>query len=166
MLTHLQTFLKEIKEEAATTRKMLKLVPEDKYDWKPHQKSMSMIQLATHIAEIPGWAAMALNTPGLDFNAGTYVPTVVDNNAALLEIFEKSLAESIERLENAQEEELDGSWIMRSGDHILVSLTKGETIRHSLNQTTHHRAQLGVYLRLLDIPIPGSYGPSADDANF
>jgi uncharacterized damage-inducible protein DinB len=156
-------FLKEIEQEAATTRKMLKLVPEDKFGWKPHEKSMSMLQLATHIAEIPEWASMAIKTDEIDFAAQPYAPSPVHNNKDLLDLLEKSVAQANETLGNATEEIMDNTWTMRAGDQVYATLSKAETIRHSLSQTIHHRAQLGVYLRLLDIPIPGSYGPSADD---
>ena len=159
-------FLKEIAQEAQITRKMLALIPEDKYNWKPHEKSMSLIQLATHIAEIPAWAAMAIETDGVDFAAQPYEPTVIHNNKELLELLEKSIHKAETVLRRTPEEALEGSWVLRSGDHIHSAFTKEETIRHSLNQTTHHRAQLGVYLRLLNIPIPGSYGPSADNPDF
>lgn len=157
--------LQELEMEAITTRKMLALVPDDKYDWRPHPKSMKMRDLAVHIAELPSWVDMALNTEEIDFAAG-YQPTQIGNNAELLQLFEDSYKKGHSALENAKEGDLNGSWIMRSGEQILVKLTKYQTIRHSYSQTTHHRAQLGVYLRLLDIPIPGSYGPSADDTSF
>lgn len=159
-------FLNEIQQEAKTTRKMLQLVPDNKLDWQPHPKSMTMKQLATHIAEIPEWAELALKTEGIDFAAGPYEPAEVNQNADLLAIFEQSLSKAQAALNEAQETDLDGTWTMRSGDQVLASLSKGDTIRHSLSQTIHHRAQLGVYLRLLDIPIPGTYGPCADDNSF
>lgn len=155
---------KEIEQEAATTRKMLALVPDDKHDWKPHEKSMPMKQLAVHIAEIPSWSKLAVDTDSIDF-AVAYEPTPCNNNADLLGIFEKSSAEGLEALGRATDEQIiNGTWTMYYGDHKIDTLTKYETIRHSLSQTAHHRAQLGVYLRLLNIPIPGSYGPSADDS--
>jgi len=158
--------LKEMEQEAQTTRKMLKLVPAEKFDWKPHPKSMSMKSLAVHLAEIAGWPAMALKTSELDFAARPYEPAQVSNNEDLVNLFEKSYEQGRTAVSNASEDDLLPSWTMRSGDKVHAVFTKYEVIRHSLSQTTHHRAQLGVYLRLLDIPIPGSYGPSADDTNF
>lgn len=165
-MTIIETFLKELNEEAQTTRKMLQRVPADKFDWQPHPKSMSMKQLATHIAELPSWVAMAVTTDELDFAKMNYTPTPVNSTDDLLELFEKSLKEGISALENTTEEKLTERWTLRNGDEIYSVFTKGGTIRHSISQTIHHRAQLGVYLRLLDIPIPGSYGPSADDPTF
>jgi uncharacterized damage-inducible protein DinB len=159
--------LKEVDAEAAITRKMLTLVPASEAGYKPHTKSMKMHDLAVHIAEIPGWISMAINTEELDFGAMDYTPTQWTSTEELLGIFEKSLASGRSSLEGTPDELLlNGTWTMRMGDKILATMSKYETIRHSLAQTIHHRAQLGVYLRLLDIKIPGSYGPSADEMDF
>lgn len=159
-------FLKELKDESVVTLKMLERVPEDKYDWRPHEKSMTMKQLAGHIAELPSWVSMAFNSDELDFQAGTYQPPVINSNQDLLALFNESLAGAKEQLQAATESSLSPTWLLKSGDEVLMSLTKGGLIRHALSQTIHHRAQLGVYLRLLDIPIPGTYGPSADEQSF
>ncbi|PST84074.1 damage-inducible protein DinB [Pedobacter yulinensis] len=155
--------LTEMSHEATTTRKMLALVPAEKFDWAPHEKSMKLKNLSTHIAELPGWITMALTTDEIDFDQNSWKPTDVADNAALMQLFEDSLTSGRSTLEKATEEDLNGTWTLRSGDQIFNTWTKYETIRHAFCQTVHHRAQLGVYLRLLDIPIPGSYGPSADD---
>jgi len=161
-LAHL--LLKEVREEAAITRKMLAIVPADEGGYKPHVKSTSMHDLAAHIAEIPGWITMAIVTEDLDFAAMDYKPSEWRTAEDLLAIFEKNLARGLASLEGAPDELLlNGTWTMRAGDKVIDVLSKYETIRHSIAQTIHHRAQLGVYLRLLDIKIPGSYGPSADE---
>ena len=162
----IELLLKEMKEEAAITRKMLALVPADKFDWKPHPKSMSLQNLAVHIAELPPWVSMGFNTSEIDFAAMDYTPTEVKTAADVLELFEKSVTEGTASLQNAKEEDLLPTWTMRTGDQVHAVMTKYEVVRVSFAQTIHHRAQLGVYLRLLDIPIPGSYGPSADDMKF
>lgn len=162
----LKMFLKELNQEAVTTRKMLERIPDDKYDWKPHEKSMTIRQLATHIAELPSWSSMVLTTSELDFAANPYSPPVINNTADLLDLFEKSLADGRSHLEQANEEQLSEDWTLRSGDQILSTSSKADVIRMSISQIIHHRAQLGVYLRLLNIPIPGSYGPSADEPGF
>ncbi|HUC83493.1 MAG TPA: DinB family protein [Flavisolibacter sp.] len=159
----IQALAKEMEAEAAITRKMLQRVPAEKFDWKPHPKSMSLQNLSVHIAELPSWVQMAFNSSELDFAAMDYKPTPVTNNADLLAIFEGSLANGLTALRNAKEQDLQPSWTLRTGDKIHMVLNKYELVRHAFAQTTHHRAQLGVYLRLLDIPIPGSYGPSADE---
>lgn len=159
----IQMLLKEMDQEALTTKKMLERVPNDKYDWKPHEKSMSIRQLTTHIAELPTWVTMALITDGLNFADSPYNPPVINNTSELLELFEKSLANGREHLAAATDEQLLPTWTLRNGEQVLYVGTKGEMIRVSFSQIVHHRAQLGVYLRLLNIPIPGSYGPSADE---
>jgi uncharacterized damage-inducible protein DinB len=127
---------------------------------------MDMKTLSVHIAELPSWVSMALTSSELDFATMPYEPTPAANAADLLAIFEKSLESGRKELQNAREEDLLPSWTLRSGEQIFAVMSKYEVIRHSLAQTIHHRAQLGVYLRLLDIPIPGSYGPSADEQSF
>lgn len=165
-MTMIEMFLKEMDEESKTTRKMLERVPDDKYDWKPHEKSMSLQRLATHVAELPSWVKMAIETDELDFNVNAYVPKVVKNNKELIALFEKSLAEGRSALEKAKDNILPKIWVFRNGDTIFSKRTKAEVIRMAYSQIVHHRAQLGVFLRLLNIPIPGSYGPSADEQNF
>ena len=158
--------LKEMDEEMATTRKFLALVPFDKLDWRPHPKSMTMQELALHIADLPSWAKLALTTEELDFATAPYEPTEVANNAALMDALESSYAAGKASLSAAKESDLLGPWVLRTGEKIHARMTKYEVIRLALQQTTHHRAQLGVYFRLLDIFVPGSYGPSADDTDF
>jgi len=156
-------FLKEMQEEAATTRKMLERAPIDNFNWQPHPKSMTLQRLATHVAELPGWVSMTLNTNELDFAANDYKPKVVSDKASLLEYFETGLANAIADLEKFDEDRLNELWTLRNGDQVYSVRAKHQVIRMSFCQTVHHRAQLGVFLRLLDVPIPGSYGPSADD---
>lgn len=165
-MSMIQTFLKEMDHEAATTRKMLSRIPDDKYDWKPHEKSMNIRSLSAHIAELPTWVNMALTTDELDFAANPYNSPVVNNTAGLMELFEKSYTEGRATLEKATDADLEPNWTLRNGEEIYSVTTKGEVIRMAYNQIVHHRAQLGVCLRLLDIPIPGSYGPSADEMSF
>ena len=159
----IEMFTKEFNQEAETTRKMLSIVPNDKYDWQPHPKSMTIRRLATHIADIPSWVDMAINSDELDFANTDHKEPVVNDTKHLLEFFEESVAKGNAALAKAKEDELGQEWVMRNGDQIYAKMTRGELIRVSLSQTIHHRAQLGVFLRLLDIPIPGSYGPSADE---
>jgi uncharacterized damage-inducible protein DinB len=157
---------KEYDQEVTMTRKMLERVPEDKWDWKQHEKSMTMKQLTAHLAEIAEWPSIGLHTEVLDFAATPYVPTPINSVPELLSLLDKSIASGKASLQNAKEEDLLPTWTMKYGDQVLLSMSKYEMIRHSLSQQSHHRAQLGVYLRLLDIPIPGTYGPSADEQNF
>ncbi len=165
-MSQIQQLVKEMEQESNTTRKMLRLVPTGKFDWKPHEKSMTIRQLATHIAELPTWVSMVLNTTELDFAAEPYSPKQLNSNEELMELFEQSLEEGKSRLQTATDEDLVPNWTLRNGEHIYSVDPKGEVIRMAYCQIVHHRAQMGVYLRLLDIPIPGSYGPSADDNEF
>jgi hypothetical protein len=109
---------------------------------------------------------MTLNTSELDFAANPYQPVPINNTAELMEHFEKSLVEGRESLATAKDEDLLPDWTLRNGDEIYSVSSKGDVIRMTYCQIVHHRAQLGVFLRLLDVPIPGSYGPSADEMNF
>ncbi len=165
-MTLVQFFLKQFDDEAKTTRKMLSIIPDNKYDWQPHEKSMKIRQLATHIAELPSWIPMTLSTSELDFATSPYTPVPINNTAELLQYFEKTLAESRPALEKATDEQLSESWTLRNGKDIYNTLPKSEMVRIVFSQIIHHRAQLGVFLRLLNVPIPGSYGPSADDMSF
>lgn len=165
-MSRIQTFLKELGHEVETTRKMLSRVPNDKYDWKPHEKSMDIRRLATHIADLPGWVMMALTTDELDFANSDWKEEKIDNSTDLVDYLNRSYEKGKAALERAKEETLDENWTLRSGDEIYDVSPKAEVIRMSLSQIIHHRAQLGVYLRLLNVPIPGSYGPSADEMNF
>ncbi len=162
----IKMFLKELDMESQTTRKMLARVPDDKYDWQPHPKSMTIRRLATHVAELPSWITMTLTTSELDFATSPYKPETINNTSELMNYFERTLADGRAHLEQATEEQLSDSWTLRNGDRILSTTSKSDVLRMVYSQIIHHRAQLGVYLRLLDVPIPGSYGPSADDMGF
>lgn len=162
----IQSLLKEMEQEAQTTRRMLERVPADKFDWKPHPKSGTLKWLATHVAELPGWVEMTLITDELDFAANPYQQEPISSTQDLLDYFDRSLAKGKSELAKATEEDLDKPWTLRNGEQIFSTRSKAEVIRMAYCQTVHHRAQLGVYLRLLDVPIPGSYGPSADEMKF
>ena len=163
-MTQLEALTQELEKEAATTRKMLSRVPADKFDWKPHDKSMSLKALATHIAELPTWIGMTLTTDELDFEKNPYKPEEVKNQEDLLAYFERSLEDGRKHIAQGKEDQLEKPWTLRSGKTIYDVSPKRDVLRMSLSQIIHHRAQLGVYLRLLNIPIPGSYGPSADES--
>jgi Uncharacterized protein conserved in bacteria len=159
-------YLKELEQEALTTRKMLQRVPTDKFEWQPHEKSMTIKRLATHIAELPTWITMAIKTDELDFADNPYQPADVNTTEELLVYFESSLADGRSELKEENESLLDKDWTLRNGQQIYSVEPKADVIRMSINQIIHHRAQLGVFLRLLNIPIPGSFGPSADEMDF
>lgn len=162
-MSMIKMFLKELDEEAQITRSMFARIPDDKFDWQPHPKSMTIRRLASHIAELPSWVAMAITTDELDFEANPYKVQELNTTAEVLAFFEECLAKGNAQLIESAESILSENWTLRSGSHIILVRTKAEVIRMSINQMVHHRAQLGVFLRLLNVPIPGSYGPSADD---
>ncbi len=156
-------FVNQLEEEAVSTRKMLEIVPNDKYDWRPHPKSMTIRSLATHVAEIPGWISSVIINDVLDLVKTPYNPKVINNTNELLAFFDENVVNGKAQLVEKNEAKLESRWVMKNGDVVFMDLSKAEAIRHSFGQLIHHRAQLGVFLRLLDIPIPGVYGPSADE---
>ncbi len=163
-MTQLEALTLELEKESVTTRRMLSAIPSDKFDWQPHEKSMTVKRLATHIAELPTWIAMTLDTDELDFENNPYKPENLNNSAELMAYFEKSLEDGRKHLALGHEDQLDKPWTLRSGKTIYSTEPKREVLRMAFSQIIHHRAQLGVFLRLLNIPIPGSYGPSADES--
>jgi uncharacterized damage-inducible protein DinB len=164
-MTIIEFFKQQFIEEASTTRKMLSRVPDDQYNYKPHEKSMVMKSLITHLADLPGWINLTLTTDELDFQ-NAYEQPDIKSNKELLAYFEKRYNDGLSALVADNEKELDKPWTLRNGETVYATNPKIDVIRMSMSQQIHHRAQLGVYLRLLNIPIPGSYGPSADENSF
>lgn len=162
-MTTIEMFLKELENESITTRKMLSIVPQDKFNWQPHPKSMTLIRLAAHIAELPTWIRMILEEDELDFEKYPYTPQEYKIKGDLLQYFEESLKEGKNALLDNEEADMDKLWTLRSGETVYSVDPAFDVLRMTFSQIIHHRAQLGVYLRLLDIKIPGSYGPSADE---
>jgi uncharacterized damage-inducible protein DinB len=161
----IEFFKQQFVEESATTRKMLSRVPDQQFHYKPHAKSMDLKSLATHVADLPGWVHMTFTTDEFDFETSYEQPQVA-STADLVAYFEKRYNDGLSMLVPQNEAFLDKPWTLRSGSTIYSTDPKIDIIRMSLSQQIHHRAQLGVYLRLLEIPIPGSYGPSADENAF
>ncbi len=165
-MSQIEMLVKELEKEAQTTRKMLQRIPNDKYDWKPHEKSGTVRWLATHLAELPSWITMTLTTSELDFAKNPYKMEQINNTDQLLDAFERHLKDGKAQLQNASENELAKTWTLRNGETIYDQSSKADVLRMTYCQIVHHRAQLGVYLRLLNVPIPGSYGPSADEMDM
>lgn len=163
MITFMQSFLKELEHESIGTRKMLALVSQENLQFKPHEKSMVLKDLAIHIADLPTWITLALTSDELDFAVSPYNPTDCNSADELLKYFNKNVSEASSLIAEKSDALLEELWTLKNGEMIYMQLTKLDTIRHSFSQLIHHRAQLGVYLRLLNIPIPGVYGPSADE---
>jgi hypothetical protein len=156
----------ELKMEAASTKKILERVPTDNNDWKPHAKSMKMGSLANHVAELPGWIAMILTTEELDLSKMDYKPVIPASTAELVSKLDENVSKALGALENASDEDFGKNWTLRNGEHVIYTMPRITVIRSmAYSHHYHHRGQLSVYLRLLDIPIPGMYGPSYDDMN-
>ena len=154
----------ELKHESALTRKLLERVPLDKGDWKPHEKSMTLGRLATHIAQIYGWVTTILTIDDYDFLAHPYKSNTAADTAELLGILDQELAGATKVLESASDDDFEKIWTVRRGEQVYFSLPKKVAIRSwGYSHLYHHRGQLSVYLRLLDVPVPGMYGPSADE---
>jgi len=155
--------LPEFDQEMKNTRKLLERVPNGKFDYQPHPKSMKMGRLATHVAELPSWATMTLNTELLELDPG-YKPHIAKTQAELLEIFDKAVADARAKIEAATDEDWGKMWTLKFGGREVFSMPRTAVVRAVvMNHMIHHRAQLGVYLRMNEIAIPGMYGPSADE---
>ncbi len=156
--------LPEFDQEMATTRRTLERVPEDKMDWRPHEKSMTMGRLACHIAEIPGFASSAARADSMDFAKGEFKQIHATGCRQLLEAFDQAVAEARSAIASVGDEELMKPWVLRRGDVKLFQAPKATVIRTvMMNHLIHHRGQLSVYLRLTNTPVPSIYGPSADE---
>ena len=166
-MTISETLLPEFDHEFANTRTTLERVPEDKLEWQPHTKSMTMTQLASHLAEIAGWAATAVETDSLDMNppeGRSYTPLQAKSREELLKAHDENVAKARAALAGASDEHLLKPWSLLSGGQPVLTMPRTAVIRtFVLSHSIHHRAQLGVYLRLNDVPVPAVYGPSADE---
>ncbi len=154
----------ELKHESTNTKKILERVPTDKLAWKPHEKSMSLGRLATHIAELPVWIERSVNADEFNFATAVFNFTSKEDTDEILQLFEEHLSSAIKILETATDENLNSVWTAKRGEQIIYSMPKKVVIRNfTLNHIYHHRGQLTVFLRLLNISVPGMYGPSADE---
>ena len=162
--------LPEFDYEMANTRKTLERVPDDKFDWKPHDKSTSMGGLATHLSNIPTWAIYTIAQDSLDLAPeGKPLPTaeIAKSQSDLLNVFDDNVAKARAAIAGASDAELMKRWSLLKNGKQLMTLPKIAVLRSFvMNHQIHHRAQLGVYLRLNDIPVPSIYGPSADENPF
>lgn len=158
--------LPEFDHEMTTTRKVLERVPEDKFDWKPHAKSFSLGALAAHVAALPTWGAEALTLTEIDI-AGSQPPATPPSKAELMATFDTNVAATRSALAGKTDGELMATWTLKRGGKAVFSMPKASVLRSFvLSHLIHHRGQLSVYLRLLDVPVPSIYGPSADEPSF
>lgn len=153
---------KDLKTEYETTKKFIDLYPDNKNDWKPHAKSMSFGGLTNHIVDIFRWPAFMMKTDSLDLTDGSQKQPMLETKDQLKEKLKHNFEQSTKMFKNLKPEEFDGRWQLKYDGAVLSDWNKYEAIMQAFKQISHHRAQLGVFYRLNDIPLPGSYGPSAD----
>jgi uncharacterized damage-inducible protein DinB len=159
-----QSFLGEFDYEMANTRKVLDRVPDDQFTFKPHEKSGELGWLAAHVANLPSWASLAINGDNFDLASGGRTKAAT-TRAELLETFDRNVVSAREAIAGASDERLMGPWSLLREGKTLFTIPRAGVIRTwSMNHLIHHRAQLTVYLRLLGVPVPGLYGPTADEA--
>lgn len=155
----------DLDHELAATRRMLEALPADQLDWRPHEKSWSLGSLALHVANLVSWSQAVLREPEFDFATAPPNRSEPESTQAILEEFEASAERLREALRALPEEALFQPWTLRNGEHVILTLPRFAVLRNTiLSHIIHHRGQLSVYLRQLDLPVPGLYGPSADEA--
>jgi uncharacterized damage-inducible protein DinB len=162
-----ESLLPEFDQEMANTRKVLERVPAAKFSWKPHPKSFDFGSLAAHIANMPDWAGLTMNADSFDYappGAPSYQTPKFSSTEQLVAAFDKSVAEARAALVAADDSKFLAPWSLMAGGKTMMTMPRVAVIRSFvMNHTIHHRAQLGVYLRLNDIPVPALYGPTADE---
>lgn len=156
--------LKEFDAEMAATRRVLERVPSDTPTWKPHPKSFALAHLAQLVAWLPGWIGRTLREPYIDLTAGSGYSN--EKTETLLAELDKGVAASRAALQEVTGAALDEPWQLRLGGKVVMELPRGMVVRQHLGHLSHHRGQLTVYLRLLDVPVPSVYGPTADERGF
>ncbi|MBI3047897.1 MAG: DinB family protein [Acidobacteria bacterium] len=159
--------LPEFDHEMATTRTVLERVPDEKFDWKPHARSFSLGVLATHVAILPMWGTETLSRSEIDIGANQQPPTALPSRKEVLATFDRHVADARAALAGKTDAELMAMWSLKRNGRTVFSMPKTTVLRSFvLNHLVHHRGQLTVYLRLLDVPVPSIYGPSADEPAF
>lgn len=160
-----EKLLPEFDHEMSGTRRVLERVPLERYDWAPHAKSFSLGRLANHLAGLLRWGSGAMSTREFDFAQGGYTPSNFRTRDELLAGFDANLAATRAAIAGAQDAAFHEPWTLRNGEHVIFTLPRAAVLRSMVfNHNIHHRGQMTVYLRLLDVPVPGLYGPSADEA--
>jgi len=160
-MTLSEALLKELDAEMKSTRRVLERVPSEKGEWKPHPKSFSLGHLTQLVSWMPGWIAQTLKNTELSLGGAS--PYSYEKTETLLEMFDKNVKDARAAIEGSSEADYDVTWSLKMGDKVFYSAQRREVVRNHLNHLYHHRAQLTVYLRLIDVPVPGIYGPSADE---
>lgn len=162
-----ESFGGELQYEAASTRKCLERISETVFDYKPHEKSMSMVRLGAHVAEMFGWVKETVEKREINFATMDYKPFEPKTTRELIEFLDKNAAEAAASLKNVSDETMLENWKMLNGEKVLADMPRIAALRgFILKHIVHHRGQLSVYLRLNDIPVPPIYGPSADEGTM
>lgn len=156
--------LPELEQEMKVTRRVIERVPREKADWKPHPKSFSLAHLTQLVATMPGWITKVVTGQRIDL--GSSDPYRNQKTESLLQQFDTHVAEARAAIAAADDANYAKSWELTRGDQVLMSLPRGIVVRQTINHLVHHRGQLTVYLRMLDVPVPSIYGPSADERTF
>src|SRR5687768_725264 len=162
--TIITQFLSEFEAEIPATRKCLERVPEKLYDWKPHEKSMTLGYLTLLVAEIPMWIAVMINKREIDFQTFKHFQAKTANE--MVNHFDENVNSARQAFQELTSNDLSKPFVLKNGDYIIISSPLVENISSTLNHWVHHRGQLTVYMRLNDIQVPSIYGPSADEKNF
>jgi uncharacterized damage-inducible protein DinB len=155
------TLLPEFDQEMATTRRVLERVPADKGKWKPHPKSFPLGHLAQLVSGMPGWITNAVTQTSLDL--GGFPGYSYEKTENLLKSFDKHVKEARKAIASANDSDFQIPWSLKRGDQVFFTAPRGAIVRQTINHLVHHRGQLTVYLRLIDVPVPSIYGPSADE---
>jgi uncharacterized damage-inducible protein DinB len=163
-MTISETLLQEFDDEMTTTRRALERVPGEKGQWKPHVKSFSLGHLAQLVSWMPGWITNVLTQTELNLQGGAGYSN--ESTATLLEGFDKNVREARAAIERAKDADYDVMWSLKMGERVLMTMPRRRVVRQHINHLVHHRGQLTVYLRLLDVPVPSIYGPTADEKMF
>lgn len=165
-MSYSKMLLPEFEEEMKNTRRLLECVPDGKFAYQPHPKSMTLARLASHVAEMPSWTSFTLDQEVLDLQPD-FKPEIATSRAELLEKFDKGVAEARQKIAAATDDDWAKIWTFKYAGKTVMSMPRSAVMRSSImNHLIHHRAQLGVFLRLNNVEIPGMYGPSADEPNF
>ncbi len=161
MMINSEKLLSEYDQEMAATRRVIERVPDDDPDWKPHPKSFSIAHLAQLLAWMPGWIGQTLTSSELDLaSAGAYSN---ESTETLLKLFDENVRKSRDAITEADAADYDVPWSLKMRDRVLFTAPRGDVVRQHISHLSHHRGQMTVYLRLLDVPVPSIYGPTADE---
>jgi uncharacterized damage-inducible protein DinB len=156
-----ETLLPEFDQEMATTRRLLERVPTDKGSWKPHPKSFSLGHLAQLVSWMPGWITRTVRETEINLAGGTGYS--LEKTDTLLAGFDKNVREAREAIAKSKDADYAVNWSLKMGEQVLMTMPRATAVRQHINHLVHHRGQLSVYLRLVDVPLPSIYGPTADE---